>query len=546
MVILHSGSGPGRLKNGHFIGSARLISILTLLSRILGLVRDAVCLGFFGARVWHFFLLPFMIPNLFRRLFGEGALSSALIPVYTEQLQKDPQGARLLARSLVTLLIIILSFLTLVGEGILYIYWQFGVGSVKTHLVLSLAAIMLPYMILICTVATLGGILNAHRHFFAPAAAPILLNVCIIGAVVWFRGYFGDDPWEQIFSVAVAILVAGILQLVLQYPFLRREGVSLRPRFVFFDDSLKKVIRLTVPMLVGLSVVQINTLMDYVIASALAGEAAGETFTVWGYTFTYPVVEGANSYLYCANRLYQVPLGIFGIALGTAIFPFLSWHAGRKDYSAFGRTLGQGLRIVIFIALPATVGMIVIRHPLVAAVYERRNFTPGDTLATAWTLLFYSLGIGAYCLQQIVIRAYYSFQDSLTPVKIAVRMVVLNFVLNVILIWPLATGGLALSTALCATIQVIVLLVMLVRRYDIKVTTDLLPSAMKTAAATLVMAVAALGVLYLLRAETSAIQLLVTVSLCGAVFTVASRLLKNEELTALMHRQAPGAGEVEG
>ena len=521
----------------HFVSSARLISLLTLASRVLGVVRDAVCLGWFGTAVWHYFTVPFMIPNLFRRLFGEGALSAALIPVYTQQLQDDEQKARLLARSVVTLLFVVLTLLTLLGLAVVYGWLRLGAVGNKGAFTLFMAGLMLPYMVLICMVAVIGGLLNVHRHFAAPAAAPIVLNVCIILAAVCCRRWFGETRWEQVCGVAAAVLVAGVLQLLLQYPAMRRVGLVLRPRFRFSDVGLGRVLRMMGPMLIGLSAMQINALLDFVIAFALSATPEnGGTFILAGREFAYPVAEGSASFLYGAQRLYQFPLGVFGIALATAVFPLLSRYAAQKDNEGFARTLTQGLRLVIFVGVPATVGMIMVRVPLVATLFERGRFTQADTQATAWTLLFYASGIAAYCLQHVVVRAYYAYQDSVTPVKIALRMMVLNLVLNMILIWWLGTGGLALSTAICATIQVGVLLWLLVRRHELRLSGGIVSCVVKTVVAAVVMAVGCYVVLSLLDGRSAVWQLAGGVVVSAALFAGMSLLLRNEELKALLRR----------
>ena len=530
--------GTSIAKGNQFIHSARLIGGLTICSRVLGLIRDAVCTRYFGAQVLHYFYVPFQIPNLFRRLFGEGALSSALIPVYTEHLHKDRQAAALLGRTVVTLLVIILAAVTLLGLGVIYLYWHYvSSQGPKTLLTLRLAAIMLPYMILICTVAAVGGLLNVHRRFAAPAAAPIVLNCCMIAAVLWGRRFFGDDPWQQIYAIAWAVLMAGFLQLLLQYPALRRAGISVRPRLGFSDQGLSSIVRLMAPMVLGLAAVQINTMMDALIAMFLSGPEIGSTFNVVGHTIKYPVVEGSVTYLYCAQRCYQLPLGVFGVALATAIFPVLSSHAAKKDYQAFTRALNQGLCMVVFIALPCTVALILIRLPMVQAIFQGGEFTATHSVRTAGTLLFYALGILPYFLQQLLVRAYYSFQDSVTPVKIAVRMIGLNFLLNLILIWPLATGGLALSTAICATIQVAVLWRLLARRHQLRIGGEVASTLAKTVIATVVMALACWLCLDATSQSSALVQLIVAVPISAAVFAGASLLLKNEQIRELFSRK---------
>ncbi len=511
---------------------------MTMISRILGLVRDIVCLRYFGAAIWHYFSLAFLIPNLFRRLFGEGALTAALIPIYTETLHRDPQTAKHLVHSVVTLLFVILTGFTLLGVLLLGLLLQV-VADGKTLLTLNLAMLMLPYMILVCLTATLSGILHVHRHFAAPAATPIVLNCCIIATVLFFKDWWGEDPWRQIYGVAFAVLVAGLLQLLLQVWPLWQAGVSLRLRFWFGDECLKKVMRLMMPMMMGMSVVQFNVLFDSLIAYFLsATDDAHTSFTLFGQLVAYPVREGSISYLYLSQRLYQLPLGVFGLALATAIFPLLSRCAVENKTEAFNTALAQGIRLVLFISLPATVGLILVGKPLVKVFFESgdSNFTPFDTEQTAWTLSFYALGLCAYCLQQLVVRAYYSFQDAVTPVKVALGAVGVNLVLNLILIWPLGTGGLGLATVIGATLQVTVLLVLLIRRKKIHFHHGIFACFCKSVIATGVMTAGCLLILGGVQPESAVAELVVILLSAVVFYGISAWLLKCPEFRSLLGR----------
>ena len=495
-----------------------------------------VCLRYFGAGIWHYFALPFLIPNLFRRLFGEGALTAALIPVYTEKLYEDKHAAELLARSVVTILIAILSVITLLGLGFISLCLHFMDLEAKSIQMLYLAAIMLPYMILICTVATLSGVLNVHRHFAAPAAAPIVLNLCIIIAVVFFREFFGESKMSQLYAVAMAVLAAGVLQLGLQIPALIRVRVRLRPRLVFRDEGVRRIIHLMTPMMVGISVVQFNVLLDSLMAYFLSATAeSGPSFVLLGQQIAYPVEEGSLSDLYLSQRLYQLPLGVFGVALATAIFPSLTHQAVKKEFKAFSDTFTQGIRMAIFIAIPATVGLIWISRPLIQTVMEwgDSSFTSADTQRTVWTLLFYALGLMAYCLQQLVVRGYYAFQDTTTPVKVALYMVGMNLALNLVLIWPLGTGGLALATALCAMIQVAILLRLLIKRYGLDITKGVASTLVKTVLASMVMIGGCRVSLSLLDGSSSLVELVVILGTSLPLYGLTSLVLGNREVYAL-------------
>ncbi len=366
--------------------------------------------------------------------------------------------------------------MVLVGEGIILgLGWLFGENP-QTALTLILAAMVLPYMILICLVALMGGMLNARYHFSCPALAPVMLNVFLIIAGLWGTGLLGEDKSQKIFAVAAGVLVGGVAQLALVLVPLKRMGVSLgwlwRPQM----EQIGRIVKLTGPMVLGLAVLQVNALMDYLLATWLSGEPGAVLMRIGSWQIPYPEETGAVSVLYYAQRLYNMPLGVFGIALATAIFPYFTACAGRKDHAGLVRTLVKGLRLVAFIGIAATVGLIIISRTVV-------EFIPGGGLLslfgiakgefgvaaidrTTWTLMFYCLGIWAYCGVHVVVRCFYALQDTITPVKVGVWLVALNIPLNLILIWPLGTGGLALSTAICAALNLAILIRLLGRRIE--------------------------------------------------------------------------------
>ena len=301
----------------------RQIAVLTTASRVLGMVRDMAYACFWGrtglADLW---VIAFMIPNLARRIFGEGALSSSFIPVYLEERHCDPERAARLADTVTTVLVAILSGVVLAGELGIWLYYAVWARPADTRLMLVLTAIMLPYMVLVCATAVLGGILNAHRHFAAPAVAPILLNVMIIGALAATAWGMGWSPEHQVFGVAVAVVVAGVLQLAVQWRPLRSCGVRLRPAWGIQSEPFRRVFFLMVPMVLGLTATQLNTLANNVMAWILSSSAAkGEFFTLLGREIRYPLAEGAVSGLYYSQRLYQFPLGGLGYLPGHGDLP---------------------------------------------------------------------------------------------------------------------------------------------------------------------------------------------------------------------------------
>ncbi len=427
------------------------------------MLRDMAFAYFLGAAgLMDGWVIAFKIPNLARRLFGEGAASSSLIPVYSEQLQKDPEAAKKLACTVVTVIFIILAGLVLLGEGIIWGYYRFFSTYPSTDLKLTLSGIMLPYTILICVVAILAGILNAHRHFAMPAAAPIVLNIFIIGSLCIGGWGFGIEPGSLVFVVAAAVLVAGLAQLFMQLRPLRTRGVYIRPAWQVRSEAFKKIIVLMGPMILGLTVTQINTLADDFIALWFSGSPEkGEIFSLLGREIRYPMWEGAVSQLFYSQRLYQFPLGVLGISLATAIFPVMSADVARKDFSALRATIARGLRTTAFVAVPATMGLVIVARPLISAAFEHGRFNAEDTRMVVRTLCFYAGGLCGYFAQQILARAFYSMQDSRTPMHSALVAVLANFVLNLTLIWFLDRAGLACATAICSYLQVVILVVVL-------------------------------------------------------------------------------------
>ncbi len=518
----------------------RQIASLTAISRVFGFARDMAYSHFFGATaLLDAWIIAFKIPNLARRLFGEGAASASLIPIYSEEIHKDPQQAKQLVNTVVTVLFVILAAMVLIGQGIIWGYYKFFSSTSDTRMVLSLSSIMLPYMLLVCMVAILAGILQVHRHFAAPAAAPIVLNICIIGSVLLTGWVFKIKAEQQVFFVAVAVLVAGVLQIAIQVPPLRSAGVSIRPGWQIHSDAFRKIIILMGPMIIGLTVTQINTLADDLIAWWLSSSTEkGLSFILLGRDIQYPLQRGSVSHLYYAQRLYQLPLGIFGISLATAIFPVMSSYAARKDFSGLCRTVSQGLRSTIFIAIPATIGLVVIARPLISLAFEHGEFGANDTSMVAWTLLFYALGLSGYFAQQILTRAFYSMQDSKTPMRSALIAVIANIFLNLTLIWFLGTGGLALSTAICSYVQVVILVVFLRRSLrkrdsDASILDGFARTLVKTLAATLCMIAVILATRWVSESWPNIFKLLLIVPSAAAAYLLAAKFLRIEMLSLL-------------
>jgi putative peptidoglycan lipid II flippase len=418
------------------LASARVIAVLTMCSRLLGLARECVFSYFFSTtELLSAFRIAFMVPNLARRLFGEGALSAAMIPVLTDSIQtRGEEASRRFVGALLARLALLLIALVIVAEIVIAL-WRLAVDDFA----LELTAILMPYMALICTVAIAGGVLHVRRRFAVPAAAPIILNLSIIVAALAGGVWRGLTGARLLYVVCGAVLLAGVLQLAATGLALHRA--SFLPVFggVRRDPQIRRVLTLMAPMIVGLSAVQINTLADYIITYLfVTGEQGRVGPAVLGY----------------AHFLYQLPLGVFGIALATAIFPVLSQKAAEDDRVGLGAVFGRGIRMSLFMALPASVGLMFVATPLVATLYQRGEFDATATARVAATLVFYSLGLVAYFAQHVVVRTFYAMHDSKTPARVALLMVFLNLAMNLVLVFLLQERGVALATAICATIQV--------------------------------------------------------------------------------------------
>ncbi len=392
---------------------------------------------FFGASpLFSGFRIAFQIPNLARRLFGEGALASSFIPVFmhTRQVLGDGE-ARRLAGAVFTLLTTVLLGLLVLAEVGLLVAAQFHWGPT-----LSLTMILMPYMVLICTTAFFAGLLNSLNRFAAPAAAPMLLNIVIIAAAWFGSGTLGLDEGANLTFLSVAIVGAGVLQLLLQLAWLRACGYGISINVNWRAPEVRRVMNLMAPMIVGYSALQLNTFADSIIAFVLVPDGYGPSLL--GY----------------AQYMSHLPLGIFGTALATAIFPLLAQHVAERNEMGFARATETGLRAGLFIALPAGVGLMLIAGPLVRLLFASDKIGPVEVHRIVLSLDCYCVGMWAYTMQQMLVRAFHSREDSRTPVRIALAMLALNLVLNIALVLtPLQEAGVALATALTAMLQTVLL-----------------------------------------------------------------------------------------
>ncbi len=425
----------------HILSRAKLVALCTLASRVLGLARDMFTGAVFGASAGlDMFVVAFTVPNLFRRLFGEGVLSAAFIPVFTDETINAERDETRLLRVVLTSLTLLLSGIVLAGWLGCAATLLFVELSENGRLFCILLAMLLPYLPLICMTALLGAALQTRHHFLAPALAPTLLNICWIAAVWLFGDRFGVQ------ALAAAVVVAGGLQFALQVPFAWRCGLLLRPLWNLRHPGLRRIAQLTAAVLVGLGVTQLNVLADRIIAQVCIPG------------------DGANSVLFFGNRLIQFPLGVFGLALATAVFPSYARYAAAGNRIGLTNTVNMALRTNAFIALPCTAVTIALSRPIVGLIFERGEFSAQSSARTAMVLFYYGLGLIGFCGIHLLVRAFYALKDMRTPVKVAAMMVGLNLALNLTLVWPLREAGLALSSSVTAILNAGVLYILLKRR----------------------------------------------------------------------------------
>ena len=479
-------------KRHPLIAGTVITSLGTLASRMLGMCRDmatAALLGLASGGVMDSFVIAFRIPNLFRRLFGEGALTASYLPVLTTQLEDDPHVARQLASVVVTLLALLLAGLVALGELLLGLVWLVWGDVEGVSLVVGLSAVMLPYLLLICVAAQLTTMLHAARHFTVPALTPTMLNIVWLAAAWAVAPWFAPNQVAQAYVLAVAVVIAGVVQVVVQLPMLRRLGFHFDYNWPAAREGLTRIGRNLAPMLVGLAVTQINTFNDSFIAWGLATPADGPQRIAWlGDAVRYPLQQGAVAAIYYGERMYEFPLGIVGTAVAVAIFPLLSRHAARGDRRQLGADMTLGLRLVLCLGVPAGVGLILLAQPVARLLFQHGQFGPDDTVRAARMIACYATGVWAYCASSVVVRGFYALKDFGTPVRIAAWMVGLNLVLNLTLIWPMAEAGLAISTSVAAALQAFVLVSVFSRRQAPLGWRPLTAAALRTLAATALMA----------------------------------------------------------
>lgn len=432
------------------VRSAGLVGALTLISRVLGLLRDAVIAAVFPKKLTDAFFVAFTIPNVLRRLLAEGALTIAFIPTFTDyhrhRASKEAKEFVYSAFTTLCVILLVVSVLGVLGAPLLVkaFAWGYADDPEKFALAVRLTQVMFPYIFFVSLTALAMGVLNTLGHFAGPAVSPVLLNLGMIGCVLALSPVMERFGVPPIYSLGVGVLVGGTGQLVLQLPLMARFGYLPRLRWNPTHPGVKKVARLMGPAVFGLALYQLNVLLARLLASFLE--------------------DGAVTYLYYAQRLIEFPMGVFAVAVATAATPTFSAHVKSGDLDKMKETLGNTLRLTLFIVIPSMVGLVALGEPLVAAFFQRGRFSHDMTLATYHALMAFTLGLwAAACIRQLV-PAYYALDDSKTPVKAAGVGLLVYVGAGLALMGPLGHVGLALAVSASSVVNLTILAAVLRKR----------------------------------------------------------------------------------
>ncbi|MGD9589320.1 MAG: murein biosynthesis integral membrane protein MurJ [Pyrinomonadaceae bacterium] len=533
--------------------SAGVVSIAVMFSRVLGLVRETVFARFFGAGyLYDAFVVAFRIPNILRDLFAEGALSAAFVKVFTDyQIRQNEAEAWRLASLIFNVLAVVMSVITLVG--ILAAPWIIpvlarGFPPEKAQLAVTLTQIMFPFILLVALAALAMGVLNTKGRFGIPASASTAFNVTSIVVGLGLAYWLSGGSWEfspdknivpsssaqwAITGMAIGTLVGGAAQLLIQVPSLLKVGFRFSPVLDLFDPGVRRIMKLMGPAVIGTSAVQVKVLVDLVVVSG---------------------IEAGNSWLSYSFRLMQFPIGVFGVAIGTAAIPALSRLASQDNVQKFRNTLSDALKLVFLMTVPAACGLIVLGEPIISLIYEGGRFTALDTNMTAWSLAAYSIGLAGYAAIKVLSPSFYALDDAKTPMWVSIGSIAVHAPMSFGMMYLLSTVGVsperpngfghvgvALATSSVALVNFAALTLLMRRRIRRLNGRDIFASFLKVAAATAVMSAVAYGASQFLEGQVPdksfgarALKAFVPIGLAGVAFIATAKILRIEQLEQLI------------
>ena len=475
------------------------------------------------------FTVAFRLPNLARVLLGEGALTTAFLPVFVNDLRENGResAARVTWAVFVSLAIFLCTTIVL-AELILFSLSWWVTLSPNALLLRNLTVIMLPYVLLICLAAQMGAVLNALGRFLWPALVPSILNIVWLVALLVLVPLWSDDE-NRIYVTGLCVVTGGVVQLLFPMFVLRTVGFGFRSDWRTALDRVGKIARDMLPVVIGLSITQLNSVLDSFIAWEFTQPADAGRQMPFPWSANYPLPAGTATALYLGQRLYQFPLGVFGVALGTVLFPLLTSHSQRGETDKLRSDLSLGVRLVIAIGLPASAGLMLIGHPLATLFFQYGRFDAEAARQTGDMIVAYGSGVWAYCGLLILQRGFYAVGDRMTPMYVGLVAMVVNLVLNLTLIWPLHGRGLALSTAFVAAGQCIATALLLQRHVGRLLWPEIGRTTLKTLTATIVMSIVCLvtlrwlGHLELPFGRTA--RLGIPLAVGGVIFLLTARVL---------------------
>jgi putative peptidoglycan lipid II flippase len=505
-------------EHGSVLKSTSMIGTLTIVSRIFGYVRDSRINYLLGTGpLADAYTIAFRIPNTLRRLVGEGAVSAAFIPVFSEYLKEGKrEEAWKFVDALVSAALVLVTIVTVLGivfspviVGV-FASEEFEANPDKMAVTILLNRIMFPYIAFVSFSALSMGILNSFNRFAASAFAPVLLNVSIV-TLSFFSGFFANPAM----ALAVGVVIGGVLQVVIQIPSLVRNGYRFRWLWNLAHPGVRRVAALLGPRVFGIGIVQIDVLV--------------------GMRFATAMVEGSAAAINTADRVMELVLGGYAIALSTAILPLLALQSRENRIGEMKNTIAFALRLILFITLPATVGLILLRVPIIEVLFQHGEFDSASTALTAWPLLFFAIGLSAFSMMKIIVQAFYALHDTRTPVIVAICSLLLNVGLNFLFFRPLQNGGPALATSLAAFFDAIVLLIIFRKRHGRLGLNAVFTSCLKFIAAAAVMGVVVYFTIHYPGLYSGAklhrtLALGATIALATATYFGTARLLRVHEL----------------
>jgi putative peptidoglycan lipid II flippase len=532
--------------------SAGTVSAAVMVSRVLGLVRETVFARFFGAGfLYDAFVVAFKIPNILRDLFAEGALSAAFVKVFTDyQIKKNEGEAWRLASLIFNLLAVVMSGVTILGILLApyYVPWLArGFPPEKADLAVTLTQIMFPFILLVALAALAMGVLNTKGKFGVPASASTAFNICSIVFGLGFAYWLSGGGWETSFDkntvpseaaqwaiigMAIGTLIGGAAQLLIQIPSLLKVGFRFSPVLSFTDPGVKRIMRLMGPAIIGTSAVQVKVLVDILVVSG---------------------IDGGQSWLSFAFRLMQFPIGVFGVAIGTAAIPTLSRLASQDSIVKFRDTLGDALKLVFLLTIPAACGLIVLGEPIIGLIYEGGRFTAFDTNMTAWALSAYSIGLAGYAAIKVLSPSFYALDDAKTPMWVSIGSIAVHIptsfgmmlLLSNVGVTPERPNGfghvgVALATSTVALVNFFALTFLMRRRIRRLNGRDIISSLAKIAVASAAMSLVAYVTYHALTTVfvekpfwVQFVEAFVPIGLAGLTFVFAAKLLRINEVERL-------------